>query len=221
MRAYFPELLKEFGNPLFLRTVIPKYHYRKNDFESLCFVARAMLPLMGKDAGWDHRLFFVGEHWETEVCMTLGQGVDTLQEHYLSLGLLSECYMVEVLASELLLQGYKAYNRLVAEETSYHVKRYLYLGSGKNYPIEGLKELLERLEVPVTCNDAYCMIPKKSVAFVAELTEDTNTRCQGICVGCRSRNCPNRMEESIDIGRITADMTGVPLNYGYSRIFWR
>ena len=39
---------------------IPKYHYRKEDFESLCSVAKAMLSLVEKDADWDHRLIFVG-----------------------------------------------------------------------------------------------------------------------------------------------------------------
>ena len=47
MRACFPELLKE--------------------FDSLCSVAKAMLSLMERDVGWDHRLFSVGEHRETEV----------------------------------------------------------------------------------------------------------------------------------------------------------
>lgn len=219
MRAYFADLLEAFISPSFLGAVKKKYHYPEEDFESLCSVAKAMAPLMERDACWEHRLVSVGLHQEAEVSMTLGRRIDVLQEQYLSQGLLSESYMMEALASELLLQGYSAYNHVVAEETAYHVKRYHFLGSEENYPVERLRELLERLEMPVICNEAFCMIPKKSVAFVAELTKEAGVHCQGICVGCHSRNCPNRMEEGLNIGHIIADMTDVPLSYGYSRIF--
>lgn len=195
MRAYFADLLEKFQSPDFARAVCKKYHYREEDLESLCGVAKAMLSTLGKEAGWEHRLVFAEDHWETETAMTLGEGIDTLQEHYLSQGLLSEGYMVEVLAGELLLQGYGAYNRAVEQETSYHVKRYHFPGSGEKYPIESLEALLERLGMPVRCNAAFCMIPKKSVAFTAELTREANVRCQGICMGCSSLSCPNRVGE--------------------------
>lgn len=201
MKKYFAELLEEFsppsflegGFPLFLEEVRKKYHYDAEAYESLCSVAEAMLSPIREEACWEHRLYRAEKGWESEVGITLGKGVDILQEQYLSGQLLSESYMVESLASELLLLGYAAYNRYVAEETPYHVARYHFLGSEEGYPIEGLGALLNRLRLPIVCNEAYCMMPKKSVAFVAELTKEAGVHCRGICVGCHSRNCPNRI----------------------------
>lgn len=79
--------------------------------------------------------------------------------------------------------------------------------------------LLQKLALPVTCNTAYCMIPKKSVVFYAELTKDPFTKCAGICLGCGRRDCPNRMEEKENFPLRFADMTDRPLSYGYARIF--
>lgn len=79
--------------------------------------------------------------------------------------------------------------------------------------------LLQELALPVTCNAAYCMIPKKSVVFYAELTKDPFTKCAGICLGCGRRDCPNRMEEKENFPLRFADMTDRPLSYGYARIF--
>lgn len=234
----------------FLRSVCKKYHYQDEDYISLCSVAEAMLPLVRVGLCMKHRLFahmaerpseskeapnstealggtetaerYLAEGLcRAEAAITLGAGLDKLQEAYTERGRLSECYMAEALSSELLLQAYTAYNAYVAETTDYHVARYHFLGSEADYPISVLPELLKRLDAPIACNEAYCMLPKKSVAFVAELTDDERVRCRGICTGCGSRHCPNRMDEGVNIGRLIADMTDVPMSYGYSKIFGR
>ena len=229
MKACFADLPDKLVDIQFLKGVCKKYHYGDEGYDSLRSVAETMLPLVGKGLCIKHR---ISAHFEevpengreegscfAEAVITLGEGPDKLQEAYAEKGYLSECYMVEALASELLLHAYTVYNTYVAENTSYHVARYHFLGSEAEYPMEMLPGLLERLEAPVTCNEALCMIPKKSVAFVAELTDDESVRCGGICIGCRSRSCPNRMDEGLNIGRLIADMTDLPMSYGYSRIF--
>lgn len=132
------------------------------------------------------------------VCVTLGPGVDALQESYLQQGLLTEAYMVENLAGELLLRAYPLWNEWVVSQGSpekeLHVRRYHFPGSEDGCPLEKLPELLKKLDIPVTCTEAYCLLPKKSVAFYAELTRERNVRCEGICVGCGRKDCPNRME---------------------------
>ena len=217
MEKFFEDLLDEFLSPEFLDVVRKKYHYSEDQLSELENVASKLMPHVRRDACWNHRFFYN----YAEVVMTLGEGPDILQEEFAGQGLLSECYMVESLASELLLRGYAAYNRYVAEHTNYHVARYHFLGSGQKFPLDRLGGMLKRLQLPVRCNAAFCMMPKKSVAFVAELTKDETSRCQGICVGCNSGNCPNRMEDGLHLGRMIADMTDVPLSYGYSRIFGR
>ena len=230
MEKFFDEVLDKLTTPGFLEEVRKKYHYEKDQLEELKDVAEQLLPLIRRDACWSQGEFVAkqsesGRPWEEGLCrevvLTLGEGTDLLQEKFIEKGLLSESYMVEALASELLLQGYAAYNKYVEAHTEFHVARYHFLGSEEELTIESLEGMLRRLGVPVRCNEAFCMIPKKSVAFVAELTLDAKRRCQGICVGCGSKNCPNRMEDELHLGRMIADMTDLPLSYGYSRIFGR
>ena len=189
------------------------------------------------------------------VVMTLGAGVDQLQEEMLAAGKLTEAYMVEVLGSEILLLAYSALNTWVKEHTDFVVKRYYFLGVGEYVTIqkdqwesidgEGidgectdedgktagnrteaaakislelatLPDMLERSGLPVTCTEGYCMMPKKSVAFYAKLTKDRTATCEGICMGCGRKDCPNRM----DVGERTRGNRTLdrPLTYGYARI---
>lgn len=81
----------------------------------------------------------------------------------------------------------------------------------------------------ITCNDRFCLIPKKSVVFWAELTKET-VRCAGVCDCCENVQCPNRIpgnqEAAEKMESATAkirwpDLFGRPLPYGYDRIFGR
>ena len=171
-----------------------------------------------------------------EVVMTLGKGVDDLQEQFLADGLLTEAYMVEVLGSEILLLAYVAYNAWVKERTESAVRRYHFLGTGESFSvktvtgqgdfegqsiqiplgIETIPRMLERSGLPVTCTEGYCMVPKKSVAFYAELTKDKTVVCEGICMGCSRTDCPNRM--SVGDHQQGNRALDRPLTYGYARI---
>lgn len=223
MAQFFEELLDTFSDKIFLEKVRKKYHYGEEQLQELAAVAAEMLPLMRLEACWER--IACGAAERELVIMTLGAGVDALQESYLKSGLLSESYMIESLASELLLKGYGAYNRYVAAQTVFHVARYHFPGGEESYPLEQLPRLLEQTSLPVTCNGAYCMQPKKSVVFWAELTTEDTVYCQGICVGCTAgsggKSCPNRIEDGVQLRQVLAGMTDVPLSYGYSRIFGR
>lgn len=239
MAQFFGELLDAFSDKTFLEKVCKKYHYGGEQLQELAAVAAEMLPLMRTEACWERIACGAAERRVQTggeislicppviepVIMTLGAGVDTLQESYLKRGLLSEGYMIESLASELLLKGYGAYNRHVAAHTVFHVARYHFPGGEESYPLEQLPRLLEQTSLSVTCNGAYCMQPKKSVVFWAELTTEDTAYCQGICVGCTAgsggKSCPNRIEDGIHLRQVLSGMTDVPLSYGYSRIFGR
>ena len=237
LHLLFEALTESLTQESFLREFSKKYHYEEPQLPTLAAVAVSMQKAILSDvrdgkAGWNCGAFPLnGRETVAEclpVCITLGPGIDALQESYLQQGLLSEAYMVETLASELLLQAYPRWNDWVAErgaaqieaqeaQGALHVRRYHFLGSEGECPIESLPELLKELKVPVTCTSAYCMLPKKSVAFYAELTQEQDVHCEGICVGCGSRSCPNRMEKRT-AGHVT-DMTDRPLTYGYLQIF--
>lgn len=224
MESFFPELLDEFISTDFLKKVCEKYHFDEEQAAQLQAVAEEMLPKMRKEAFWIRQESFANNEWQSKdsdttyenVAMSLGNGVDLLQEHYSEKGLLLESYMVEVLASELLMRGYDAYNRFVNEHSAYHVARYHFPGSEEALPLEMLPHLLNGLTHKIACNSAFCMQPKKSVVFISELTQDETISCKGICVGCTNTACPNRVEDDNLLRKRMAD---VPLTYGYSRIF--
>lgn len=227
MAAFFPDALDAFLSSAFLEKVHKKFHFNAAQAFELQTVAEEMLPLMREKAFWERREFFGGNKHQSESCsviyeqvvMSLGNGVDCLQERYSERELLSQSYMIEVLAGELLLQGYAAYNRYIRKNTDWHVARYHFLGSEEEFPLEMLPDLLKEFTPLISCNSAFCMLPKKSVAFIAELTQDEKVQCKGICVDCNSPNCSNRIADGDLVKRRLSVMADMPLSYGYGRIF--
>ncbi len=223
MQQLFSEVTALCRDEQFLHSVMKKYHYDPEEYPTLKQLAEQMVPCLETEAGWQDRdceeTFPEGERSFLAVGITLGKGIDELQENYLQDELLTESYMIEVLSSELLLKSYQAYTEWVAAHRDLYVARLHFLGAEGAPGLENLPTLLLELKLPVACNEAYCMIPKKSVVFYAELTKDVFTKCAGICLGCGRRDCPNRMEEKESFPLRFADMTDRPLSYGYARIF--
>ena len=185
-----------------------KYHYSPEAYPNLKRLAGEMIPCLETEAGWQDReikeTFSGRDQSFLAVGITLGNGIDALQEKYLQNEFLTESYMIEVLSSELLLKSYRAYTEWVVVHRNLHVGRLHFLGGGisetSEPPISSLLQLanlpmlLQELALPVTCNAAYCL-------------------------GCGRRDCPNRMEEKENFPLRFADMTDRPLSYGYARIF--
>ena len=300
MEKMFQEVLARCRRADFLESVMTKARYGAEDRELLWSVLEKMLACMEKEGCWSEREVGQGEESAAarqgaenglkerpkenaalfrEVVMTLGNGIDELQEAFLQEGKLTEGYMVEVLGSEILLLAYGAYNEWVKAQGTYVVRRYHFLGTEEGEhtgerprgeeerqaaerprgegesqtaersqgeeerqaaehlrTVEGkqlreqvragerpslsllaLPGMLERSGIGVSCTGGFCMVPKKSVAFYAELSKDASAVCEGICVGCGRRDCPNRMESvKQERGNKTLDH---PLTYGYARIF--
>ncbi|MCM1385779.1 MAG: hypothetical protein NC231_00515 [Bacillus sp. (in: Bacteria)] len=227
MAAFSPDVLDEFLSPDFLAHVCEKFHYGETQIPELRAVAEEMLPLMQKEAFWEWKEIRLEQQEKDSdetviyenVVMSLGAGLDELQESYSGKGLLSQSYMLEVLASEILLKGYDAYNCYIKENTAWHVAKYHFPGSEEKFPLDMLPHMLREVTKEVTCNAAFCMLPKKSVAFVAELTQDEKVQCEAVCIGCQNTSCQNRIEDGSPEHRRIAFMTDMPLPYGYSRIF--
>lgn len=228
MAAFFEELLDGFLDVEFLRTVQKKFHYGEEQFQTLTAVAEDMLPIMRREAFWtcmktnsNHKTRGDSNLIYEDVVMSLGEGIDERQEAYSDKGMLLESYMLETLASELLMKGYSAYNKCTEADGMWHVARYHFLGSEEEFPLEILPELLKNLTDRVSCNSYYYMKPKKSVVFTAELTQDGAVQCEGICVGCSRADCFNRVEEDTHRRYLDRFAPDLPLTYGYSRIFGR
>ncbi len=150
MAAFFSDVLDEFLTPVFLEGVRKKFHYGETQAIEFQVVAEEMLPLIREEAFWERKEFLMKNQCRTEisdavyenVVMSLGNGVDCLQESYSNKGLLSQSYMLEVLASELLMQGYDAYNRYIKRNTDCHVARYHFIRR-KEFPLEMMPRVLK------------------------------------------------------------------------------
>lgn len=227
MAVFFTEVMDDLTASAFLEGVRRKFHYDETQADELRKTAEEMMPLLRGEAFWEHRKATVEKlcpgtvpsaEYE-HVVISLGKGIDDLQESYGKETRLSQSYMIEVLASELLMKSYDAYNRYIRKNTDRHVARYHFPGSEEAFPLKLLPELLKGLTSKVVCNSAFCMQPKKSVAFVSELTRDEKVQCKGICVGCNNVYCSNRMADDGSVRKRLAEMADMPLTYGYSRIF--
>lgn len=237
----------------FLEKVLDKYHYRLEDYELLTQVAEQLSPIIRTESMCQY-ILYQPEQPLYAVVITLGAGVDKLQDEFSAGGLFSESYMVEALASELLLTAYELFNKRFEKVEKLHVARYWFPGSTEEYSLELMAQILEKVSgeskyqvedvtperrenamenvAPesrrdtaaaaggsvVTCNEAFCLTPKKSVVFLAEATADDKVQCAGVCMGCNRKDCPNRMENSYKMQNGWGDHAAA-LNYGFRMIF--
>lgn len=202
----------------FLDRVASRYHYEKKDMEQLRRVALDMTGcLKGQECTYivfpgnsdqgrspEDVAADGGQRWEPDagkgtaaVVMTLGSRIDMLQERYQQTDRMLESYMVENIGGELLMQGYKQMEEWIKARTGYRVAAYHFLGSEEDYPLKMMPGLLaQACRNKVSCNEGYCLTPKKSVAFFVELTEEAAEKCGSICDTCDRRDSCGQREQS-------------------------
>lgn len=230
LEPFAADYLNAVTSETFIQEVLRKYHFEQSQREELSLVAEKIKAVILADeqagiAGWTDAVCRMEEPpGEKEfigipVCMTLGPGVDALQEQYLRQEQLLEGYMAETFASEVLLHSYPCWNQSIYNRRGRRVKRYHFPGSEIRYPLEMIPKILRKLEAPVRCNEAFCMIPRKSVLFLAELAgEGEKAECEGICVSCGNQKCPNRAEGIRDY-EMAQRLPDRPFSYGIQQIF--
>lgn len=168
----------------FLERVKSRYHYQEKDMPLLYSVAADMAGCMR----WQESVYLVFEGGSATVIMTLGIGVDLLQERYQSTGRMLESYMVESIGGELLMQGYTELAGWVRERTGLYVTAQHFFGEHEEYPLSRLPHVLARAgQTKVSCNDGCCLTPKKSVVYQIELSEDGGRECTVPCTACSRR----------------------------------
>lgn len=222
----------------FLGTVMKKFHFGEEEREAFLAVGREVEAAACRDAGF-WCIPYEGKAELAFVVLTLGAGVDALQERYTREGRLSECYMAETIAGEVLLTSYRQFNAWMEAQNGQHVARYYFFGSfaktegeltggealmrPETLSLEAMSEGLRAMGLTeVQCNQACCLTPKKSVVFLAELTDDADVRCEGICAGCSRKDCGNRCVKEQEEERLRwPDFAQRALPYGYSRILGR
>lgn len=191
----------------FMDMVISKYHFSESDREELVFVYKQMLLVMSPFAVYKINQRVTGikaidDGQAAIVVMTLGCGLDKLKEQFDEEGELTRAYMLDCISNELLIKMYTEFNNAYSRFHRRYVTKYHFIGNdigldkveGLLFELYGKKtEDKEDEEYEITVNDYGVLTPEKSVIFYALLSENPESLCEGICVGCDSETCDNSM----------------------------
>lgn len=214
------------------REIMARYHFAENDLERLkhmgTLVEREVSPVMYyevlmQEAADSGRRNNELSSERLAVIVTLGSGVDELQNRYTQKERLTEGYMVECISMELLRVAYEQAAERIHAHTGKWMSGFEFVGDAVPFDcMEGIFRQLTPKEV--SFNQAYMLSPKKTVVFLTDLCGERKDSYCHICANCSYISCPDRVTESeldvVELGempRITEPSGN--LTYGYQRIF--
>lgn len=209
-----------------LEKIIKRYHFRDTDRHSLQALNRALFPLLQIKGYYLWKGKAAQDLYEdyAVVFLTLGSGVDDLQDIYLARQCLSEAYMIECITMEILNQAYEVLVKKLQKETGKWAAKIDFLGD--TYPLEMLPKLYEGFEqMDITFNEQLVLSPRKSVVFLLPMSEKRMENPCHICENCNNTECLFR-EETLknekEIKLVNKRKKIFPMQantYGYQRIF--
>lgn len=174
--------------------LIDRYHFRNCDFEHLRDLYGALIPLIEPGA------YYCINHCNEQIdfdeyaacIVTLGDGIDKLQELYSDRELLEEAYMIECIGMELLSKAYKVLIKELESITGKYVSRLEFLGD--TYSLELLPNLFEQINPEnISYNSYLQIIPSKSVSLLLPLSmEGTTNELCSVCLTCKNKTCAMR-----------------------------
>ena len=125
------------------------------------------------------------------VVVTLGQAFDEYQESFLAKGDIHKAYILDCIGLEVLWAAYDEIDRRLFELTGLYAGNYVFAGDDK-LPITEIPRLMNILgQKVVTYNEAYAMIPKKSVVFTVPLLPEMVEK-YARCAACSNVKCKMR-----------------------------
>lgn len=199
-----------------LRRMCGRYHFSHDSYPLL----KAVYESCMKDCRIS--LYFrldYKEAGQTAVLLTLGDNIDKRQNTCMEEGKMSEAYMMECLAMEILNKAYVQTGHILYEISGMYAGSYKFPGS--ELPLAVTADVIEDFQQKeVRCNEMYMLLPKKSVVYLTKMQNEKPKagKEQLLCAECKNEGCIHRMEpdkESISIKARRA----LELNYGYQRIF--
>lgn len=190
------------------KALAERYHFQESDHSELDMLYTVLYPLT--EAEVCYRIWPELEKGKrAAICVvTLGAGVDALQEIYTQSEEMLNVYMLECIGSTMLEKAYKQVEQMLYEETGLHVSKYQF--PGNETAIEQVRSILEEMSVhmedmPVSCNEACMMQPKKSVVYIVGLEKEKVETC--ICDTCQKKDCAHRQGKKriVDYLGLTCD----------------
>lgn len=120
------------------------------------------------------------------VIASLGKEIDLLEESYQKEQQYLKCYSLDCLSMEFLKSGYEHMQKEM-ENYGYYIEKWLYTGS--HIPIEEMEHIFQKVgQKEVYYNEAFSMIPKKSVAMKLVLTKEKIEQ-HTVCEACQNKSC--------------------------------
>ena len=164
---------------------IRRYHFEEKDKNDILRLYRQIEPRVHAE------FHYVINDGQAVVIVTLGQAFDEYQESLLSKGDIHRGYMLDCIGLELLWAAYDEIDMKIHERTGKYVGNYTFAGDN-NLPMSEVPRLMNMLgQKVITYNEAYALIPKKSVLFTAPLlTERINKYAR--CASCSNTKCAMR-----------------------------
>ncbi|WP_292211256.1 cob(I)yrinic acid a,c-diamide adenosyltransferase [Butyrivibrio sp.] len=172
---------------------IRRYHFNDSDKLEIIRTYRKIAPRV-------HAIF----HYVLEkdkngnefalVVASLGRAIDEYQNMFLSKENIQQAYIVDCLGLELLSLAYDKIDEMLHEKTGLFAGGYQFAGSDV-FPLEELPEAMKKLgQKKIRYNDAYVLLPKKSVVFRTPLYKEKQEK-HSRCSGCSAKNCSFRSSE--------------------------
>jgi len=174
-------------------------------YEDLKKIITPIANITIMDGETKERLFSIKKSDYLIGTITLGKGVDELLNSYHQTNRVFEAYAADCICMELLSKSYEQFEALVYEECGQWPDKYEFIGD--NYPVESISEILKCVpQTTITHNQAYALIPSKSVIFLSALSNERKGCALCICDNCSNKECNNNKQV---------------LSYGEMQIFGR
>ena len=170
-----------------------RYHFNDSDKVDVIRTYRKIAPRV-------HAIFhYVIENDKSGnefalVVASLGRAIDEYQNMFLSKENIQQAYIVDCLGLELLSLAYDKIDEILHDKTGLFAGGYQFAGSDV-FPLEELPEAMKKLgQKKIRYNDAYVLLPKKSVVFKAPLFREKQEK-HSKCSSCNAKNCSFRSSE--------------------------
>lgn len=207
--------------------LIKRYHFNSNDIYSYMGIAKILQSLLKIQGYYEWVTDDIITEYDSCLVgfMTIGEGIDKLQELYSQYGGIEEEYLIDCLGSIILMKNYELFIQEIQKRTGMWVEKIEFLGD--KYSIELLPKLHEICKPEnISYTSDYILIPKKSVSFLLPLSDRPSNNPCNICTNCENQFCIFKKSDSdnsvhYDNPEVIPDESEdfVPNTYGYMQIF--
>lgn len=173
-----------------LQEFVRRYHFNDTDKKEIIRLYRQLSPRVHAE------FHYVLEGDGAVVVMTLGSAFDELQDSFIQKGDINRAYMVDCLGLEIMSLAYDKIDEKLHELTGKYAGGYVFTGV-EELPLSETPRLMALLgQKVVTYNEAYVLLPKKSVLFTVPLYDEKIEK-HDKCAYCSAANCQLRKAEYI------------------------